>query len=170
MLEHGEALIGAVHSYTADWNWDLVWRGAQVAVSVLGFIAVVWTIRLNTKAHIQKVLADNRAEWWQRFIWAVDKTQDPSTLLREMGWNALEELSGSALLTPTELYWVRSGTQVLHPRPVLWLPIDGQWTPCSVEKYDGHSSKRKEPDHGVSAVTQVRTLIRPYPNKHRRSH
>lgn len=108
-------------AFTEGWNWDLVWRGVQAAVSLLGFAGLVWGIRLNTQAHVHRAAADNRAEWWRRFVWAVDKTQEDSEHMRVLGYDALADLSGSDLITATELHLIQAAARATDSPP-LWLP------------------------------------------------
>lgn len=70
---------------------DIALRITQIAVAFLGFCAVVITIR-------QKTDSDNRAEWWKRYTWAIERMeQDTDSALLH-----LKVLSDSPLATKTE--------------------------------------------------------------------
>lgn len=74
---------------------DLILRIGQVIVAGAGFWMVVKTLR-------QKDTSDNRAEWWKRYIWAVEHISDTSPKIQEVAWLNLEVLSESPLATATE--------------------------------------------------------------------
>lgn len=64
---------------------DLILRIGQVIVAGAGFWMVVKTLR-------QKDTSDNRAEWWKRYIWAVEHISDTSPKIQEVAWLNLEVL------------------------------------------------------------------------------
>ncbi|MEJ4100362.1 hypothetical protein V5S96_08350 [Corynebacterium mastitidis] len=114
-------MLSLFSAFTEGWNWDLVWRGVQAAVSLLGFAGLVWGIRLNTQAHVHRAAADHRAEWWRRFVWAVDKTQEESEHMRILGYDTLTDLSESDVITATELHLIQAAARAIDSPP-LWLP------------------------------------------------
>lgn len=69
------------------------WATIGVGI-VAGFIAV-FTIA-------QKRLADNRKEWWTRFQWALDATYSTEGDRRRDGWEIIDDLIISPLITTTE--------------------------------------------------------------------
>ncbi|MCH6196689.1 hypothetical protein MHT86_04135 [Corynebacterium mastitidis] len=128
-------MLSLTLAFTEGWNWDLVWRGVQAAVSLLGFAGLVWGIRLNTQAHVHRAAADNRAEWWRRFVWAVDKTREECDQMRILGCGALADLSTSELITTTELYLIRAAIDATAPPSPLWLPTHSTPTNRNEQAY-----------------------------------
>lgn len=51
----------------------------------------------------QKAESDNRAEWWKRYTWAMEKIYDEREEVTSTGWELLGFLSQSPLATDTEV-------------------------------------------------------------------
>ena len=70
---------------------------ARLIVSIIGFIAVVVTIR-------QKTNSDNRSEWWERYTWAMDiyLQHQSAEDIRKIAKEHVEMMTQSELATKTE--------------------------------------------------------------------
>lgn len=84
-------------------------QAGQLLIQAAGFIAVVVTVRINTAvlrqsviAQRQKTDADNRTQWWTRYIWAEELRLSNDRQQRLLGWSHLNILSVSTLATSTE--------------------------------------------------------------------
>ena len=88
----------------------------QLITAVLGIAGVIITLRLNTRAvrlsaealalsveaRNRQTDSDNRAHWWQRYVWAEELRQRRNRSLQQLGWRHLSVLLTSPLATSTE--------------------------------------------------------------------
>lgn len=104
----------------AHW-WEIVGALGPVAVLTAALLAAIigWiTVRQRTKADelslrqkddsdakalAQKQRADDRAEWWRRAQWALDRALDEDRDTKALGMGALEVLAHSKLAQGEEL-------------------------------------------------------------------
>ncbi|MEB3071574.1 hypothetical protein [[Mycobacterium] vasticus] len=67
---------------------------AWVTLIVSGFVAVGVIVTWR-----QKNRADRRSEWWRRTTWAFERTFSDDDLQVRLGWDILDVLLESALVT-----------------------------------------------------------------------
>jgi hypothetical protein len=87
-----------LHSSPAEW-WQIVAALAPVAVLIAAAVGafMAWqTLR-------QKAVADDRAEWWKRTKWALDRALDEDEDIKALGLAALDVLARSELARNEEL-------------------------------------------------------------------
>lgn len=79
---------------TEEWvrSWLIL---IQIIVAAAGLVFVVKSIR-------QKTDADDRAEWFRRFTWALDHVNDARGSTRAAAFDVLDQLAGEDLTTSTE--------------------------------------------------------------------
>lgn len=69
--------------------------------------AALVTLVVGLSALIQKIRSDNRAEWWRRVQWAVERTHEDGPLQREAGLISLLHLVESRLATKADQRLIR---------------------------------------------------------------
>lgn len=67
----------------------------QILVAIFGLYFVIKSIK-------QKTNADDRAEWFRRFTWAMEHVNDDRVSNRAAAFEVLEQLAGQDLTTATE--------------------------------------------------------------------
>lgn len=87
-----------VHSGTAEW-WQIVAAFGPIAV-ILGAVAAAF---IGWRTLKQKAIADDRAEWWKRTQWALDRALDEDQNTKALGLATLEVLAHSELARNEEL-------------------------------------------------------------------
>ena len=95
-----------------------VW--VTLVVGVLASVGVVGTLwQRQMSETIDRRLRrewDARAEWWRRYMWAVERAESDDPDVQARGYVMLDVLAGSPLLTPSELDILVAMSR-LHPRP-----------------------------------------------------
>lgn len=77
-------------------DFDVWFKGMQIIITLGGFIAVLISIH-------QKTNSDDRAEWWKRYTWAIERLDDDvDEALFHLG-----VLTESSLATETEAQLVQ---------------------------------------------------------------
>ncbi|KQB83384.1 hypothetical protein [Corynebacterium oculi] len=84
-------------------DWDVVIRLLQVLVAGVGLAIAQKGLRYTVRTLAQKTESDNRAEWWKRYTWAMEKVYDDREKVRATGWELMVFLSQSPLATHTEV-------------------------------------------------------------------
>lgn len=94
---------------SAEW-WQIVAALGPLAVllgavlaALLGWRTLLQRTRADARALAQKTEADNRAEWWKRTQWALDKALDEDEDAKALGLAALAVLTRSELAREEEL-------------------------------------------------------------------
>ncbi|MFF2244701.1 hypothetical protein ACFVTM_11025 [Arthrobacter sp. NPDC058130] len=87
-----------VHSSPAEW-WQIVAALAPVAVLIAAAVGAFMAWRTLR----QKAVADDRAEWWKRTQWALDRALDQDPDIKALGLAALGVLARSELARNEEL-------------------------------------------------------------------
>lgn len=82
---------------TSGFQWS------ALATAIAALIALI----IGLCALAQKMRSDNRAEWWRRVQWAVDRTHQDGALQREAGLIALIHLVESKLATQADRRLIR---------------------------------------------------------------
>ncbi|MDK8450298.1 hypothetical protein [Corynebacterium mastitidis] len=99
---------------------DAVIRLLQVVIAGVGLVIAQRGLRNTVRVLVQKAESDNRAEWWKRYTWAMEKIYDEREEVTATGWELLGFLSQSPLATDTEVEIInrlvmrRSGTRNLR--------------------------------------------------------
>jgi hypothetical protein len=103
-----------VDSGPAEW-WQILAALGPLAVLLGALLAafIGWnTLRQRTsadaKALAQKRESDNRAEWWKRTQWAIDRSMSDERDRAKLGLRVMSVLAASALAGPEELKIVTS--------------------------------------------------------------
>ncbi|WPF66061.1 MULTISPECIES: hypothetical protein [unclassified Corynebacterium] len=84
-------------------DWDVVVRLLQVLVAGVGLSIAQQGLRYTVRTLAQKTESDNRAEWWKRYTWAMEKVYDEREEVMVTGWELIDCLSQSPLATHTEV-------------------------------------------------------------------
>lgn len=87
-----------VHSGATE-GWQIVAAFGPIAV-VLGAVAAAF---IGWRTLRQKAVADDRAEWWKRAQWALDRALDEDENTKALGLATLEVLAHSELARNEEL-------------------------------------------------------------------
>ncbi|MEJ4100816.1 hypothetical protein V5S96_10685 [Corynebacterium mastitidis] len=82
---------------------DVVIRLLQVVIAGVGLVIAQRGLRNTVRGLVQKAESDNRAEWWKRYTWAMEKIYDEREEVKATGWELLDCLSQSPLATDTEV-------------------------------------------------------------------
>lgn len=96
-------VLGAVTNAQLSVVWGAIATGVVGVLAALVAVAALFLRwRADSAALVQRSASDDRAEWWRRTQWAIDRTVDPSPAVSSSGLLVLTELIESPLATADE--------------------------------------------------------------------